>query len=34
MGFHATLGADYIDYLIADKVAVPQEYAEFYDNFD
>ena len=32
MGFHATLGADYIDYLITDKVAVPMEYAEFYDE--
>lgn len=32
MGFHATLGADYIDYIIADKVALPMEYAEFYDE--
>jgi protein O-GlcNAc transferase len=32
MGFHATLGADYIDYLIADKVSCPLEYAQFYDE--
>ena len=32
MGFHATLGADYIDYLVADKVACPLEFAEFYDE--
>jgi protein O-GlcNAc transferase len=32
MGYHATLGADYIDYLLADKVACPLELAEFYDE--
>ena len=32
MGFHATLGADYIDYVIADKIVCPLEFAEFYDE--
>jgi len=32
MGFHATLGADYVDYLISDKIACPLKFAEFYDE--
>jgi protein O-GlcNAc transferase len=30
LGFPGTLGADYIDYIIADKVVIPPDEAEFY----
>jgi predicted O-linked N-acetylglucosamine transferase (SPINDLY family) len=30
LGFPGTLGADYIDYIIADKVVIPPQEAEFY----
>ena len=30
LGYPGTMGADYIDYLIADRVVVPQEHHEFY----
>lgn len=30
LGFCGTLGADYIQYMIADETLVPQEYRRFY----
>ncbi len=30
LGFPGTLGADYIDYIIADKIVIPPDEAEFY----
>lgn len=32
LGFPATLGAPYIDYIIADPVVIPQEERQFYDE--
>jgi protein O-GlcNAc transferase len=32
LGFPGTLGADYIDYIIADKVVIPPDEAEFYSE--
>ncbi len=32
LGFPATLGAPYIDYIIADRVVIPQEERRFYDE--
>jgi predicted O-linked N-acetylglucosamine transferase (SPINDLY family) len=32
LGFAATMGANYIDYIIADKIAIPPEEAEFYSE--
>jgi len=32
LGFPATLGAPYIDYIIADKVVIPEESQDFYDE--
>ncbi len=32
LGFPATLGAPYMDYLIADKVVIPQDEQRFYDE--
>ena len=30
LGYPGTMGADYIDYIIADRVVIPEEYKEFY----
>jgi protein O-GlcNAc transferase len=30
LGFPGTLGADYIDYIVADKIVIPPDEAEFY----
>jgi predicted O-linked N-acetylglucosamine transferase (SPINDLY family) len=30
LGFSATMGADYIDYIVADKYIIPPEYRTFY----
>ena len=30
LGFSATMGADYVDYIIADKYIIPPEYKAFY----
>src|SRR5262249_32307385 len=30
LGFSATMGADYIDYIIADRYIIPPEYKTFY----
>ena len=30
LGFPATLGADYIDYLIADRIAIPEDERKYY----
>ncbi len=30
LGFAGTMGADYFDYIVADKIVIPAEYAEFY----
>jgi protein O-GlcNAc transferase len=32
LGFPATLGAPYIDYIIADKVVIPEDERKFYDE--
>jgi protein O-GlcNAc transferase len=32
LGFAATMGANYIDYIIADKIVIPPEEAEFYSE--
>jgi protein O-GlcNAc transferase len=32
LGFPATLGAPYIDYIIADKVVIPEDEQRFYDE--
>ena len=32
LGFPATLGADYMDYIIADRVVIPEEDRSFYDE--
>ena len=32
LGFPATLGAPYIDYIIADKIVIPQDEQRFYDE--
>ena len=32
LGFPATLGADYIDYIIADRIVIPENEREFYDE--
>ena len=30
LGFAGTVGADYFDYIVADKIVIPQEFQEFY----
>ena len=30
LGFAGTMGANYIDYMIADQIVIPQEYKDFY----
>jgi predicted O-linked N-acetylglucosamine transferase (SPINDLY family) len=30
LGFAGTMGASYIDYMIADQIVIPQEYKDFY----
>jgi predicted O-linked N-acetylglucosamine transferase (SPINDLY family) len=30
LGFAGTMGADYFDYIVADKIVIPQEFQEFY----
>ena len=30
LGFAGTMGASYMDYIVADKVVIPQEFQEFY----
>ena len=32
LGYAGTLGASYYDYLIADRVAIPEEHKQFYDE--
>jgi protein O-GlcNAc transferase len=32
LGFAGTLGADYMDYLIADATVIPQEHRQYYDE--
>ena len=32
LGFPATLGAPYIDYIIADKIVIPEGEQAFYDE--
>ena len=32
LGFPATLGASYIDYIIADRIVIPQDEQRFYDE--
>lgn len=32
LGYPGTMGAEYIDYLIADRIVVPEEAARFYDE--
>jgi len=32
LGFPATLGASYIDYLIADRIVIPEDEREFYEE--
>jgi protein O-GlcNAc transferase len=32
LGFPATLGADFMDYIIADKVSIPKKYEIFYNE--
>ena len=33
MGFPGSLGADYIEYLISDKVTTPSVYTNYYSEF-
>jgi len=33
LGYPATMGADYIDYLLADSVLIPKEYQHYYTEF-
>ena len=30
LGFAGTMGANYFDYIVADQIVIPQEFAEFY----
>jgi predicted O-linked N-acetylglucosamine transferase (SPINDLY family) len=30
LGFAGTMGADYFDYIVADRIVIPAEFAEFY----
>ena len=32
LGFPATLGAPYMDYIIADRVVIPEDEQRFYDE--
>ena len=32
LGFPSTLGADYIDYLLADKIVIPDEHTRYYSE--
>ena len=32
LGFPGTLGADYMDYIIADRIVIPEEHCGFYDE--
>jgi predicted O-linked N-acetylglucosamine transferase (SPINDLY family) len=32
LGFPATLGADYIDYILADRIVIPENEAQFYSE--
>lgn len=32
LGYPGTLGAKFIDYIIADKIVIPEEYRKFYDE--
>jgi protein O-GlcNAc transferase len=32
LGFPATLGASYIDYIVADRIVIPEEQKRFYDE--
>jgi predicted O-linked N-acetylglucosamine transferase (SPINDLY family) len=32
LGFPGTLGADYLDYLVADRVVIPEDHLPFYDE--
>ncbi|MCX7068386.1 MAG: tetratricopeptide repeat protein [Methylococcales bacterium] len=33
LGYPSTMGADYIDYLLADSVLIPKEYQPYYSEF-
>ena len=32
LGFPGTMGADYIDYIIADKILIPNQFENFYSE--
>ncbi len=32
LGFPATLGADYVDYIVADEIVIPESHQPFYDE--